>query len=292
MQPNSAGQTEAHQIEHVSADTPVDEIYSIYERDRALVIDDLAPPDRLKDFWDEVEEPLYSSSMEKDGFLGKKTHRLAGFVARFPMCHPFILDPTILAFMKKIIGRSSNFMLNTTQLIAIQPGESPGPLHRDRWAWRALPLPETFEIVVNCMWALTDFTIENGATHIIAGSAGLPDVTRTLDVLEEKDARLPDGRLLADMHTIQVEMTKGSVFIWGGAIYHAGGANRSDLDRVGMSITYVPASLRQEENMSLIAPPEVARDFPEKLQRLIGYEPGNWALGVVEDMQSPMTRLR
>jgi len=53
--------------------------------------------------------------------------------------------------------------------------------------------------------------------------------------------------------------------------------------RTGMALHYNLGWLRQEENQVLSAPPEVARHFPERLQRLIGYDLGGPYLGFVEE---------
>ena len=80
--------------------------------------------------------------------------------------------------------------------------------------------------------------------------------------------------------------------IYSGATYHGAGANRTDLPRVGMALAYAAIALRQEENQYLVVPPDVARELPETLQKLVGYELGHSALGFVNGMQSPMTLLR
>ena len=67
-------------------------------------------------------------------------------------------------------------------------------------------------------------------------------------------------------------MPKGSVALYLGATFHGGGENRSNDHRVGALFGYALGWLRQEENMYLACPPEVARTFPEKLQRLVGYD--------------------
>ena len=95
-----------------------------------------------------------------------------------------------------------------------------------------------------------------------------------------------------DLERFQAEMTLGSVLVYSGGMYHGAGANTSDQTRVGMSLSYIPASLRQEENQYLVTPPEVARELPKELQELIGYEMGNYVLGFVQNMKSPMTLLR
>jgi hypothetical protein len=62
-------------------------------------------------------------------------------------------------------------------------------------------------------------------------------------------------------------------------VFHGGGTNQSDGERIGINITYALGWLRQEENQYLSCPPEIARDLPAPLQDLLGYTVGSYALG-------------
>jgi ectoine hydroxylase-related dioxygenase (phytanoyl-CoA dioxygenase family) len=68
-----------------------------------------------------------------------------------------------------------------------------------------------------------------------------------------------------------------------------GGANRSNDVRIGINVDYVLGWLRQEENQYLTYSLDEVRGFPERIQRLLGYEPGAYALGYIEGGRSPMT---
>ena len=83
-------------------------------------------------------------------------------------------------------------------------------------------------------------------------------------------------------------MGTGSVLFYTGALYHGGGANRSDEVRYGLNLTYNLAWLRQEENQYLAVPLDVARTLPEPLLRLMGYARGAYALGYVDDLRDPL----
>jgi ectoine hydroxylase-related dioxygenase (phytanoyl-CoA dioxygenase family) len=87
-------------------------------------------------------------------------------------------------------------------------------------------------------------------------------------------------------------MEQGSVLLYTGALYHGGGANRSDAVRLGLNITYNLAWLRQEENQYLSVPREIARELPESLLRLMGYAQGAYALGYVDDLRDPIEVVR
>jgi len=47
------------------------------------------------------------------------------------------------------------------------------------------------------------------------------------------------------------EMKAGSVLIWTGSLYHGAGENRSDVNRIELTIQDMLAWLRQEENQYL-----------------------------------------
>jgi ectoine hydroxylase-related dioxygenase (phytanoyl-CoA dioxygenase family) len=72
---------------------------------------------------------------------------------------------------------------------------------------------------------------------------------------------------------------------------HGGGANRSGAARVGVNIDYVLGFLRQEENQYLTYSLDEVGKMPERVQRLLGYEPGAYALGYIDGGRSPMTLL-
>ena len=60
------------------------------------------------------------------------------------------------------------------------------------------------------------------------------------------------------------------------------GANGSDRPRPGLILEYVVSWLRPQETQLVAVPPEVARDLPERLQELIGYNVYPPFLGYVD----------
>ena len=83
-------------------------------------------------------------------------------------------------------------------------------------------------------------------------------------------------------------MTKGSVLLYTGSIFHGGGANTTTTSRIGMNVGYSLGWLRQEENQYLACPPEIARTLPEGLLRLMGYQRGSYSIGYADDMREPL----
>jgi ectoine hydroxylase-related dioxygenase (phytanoyl-CoA dioxygenase family) len=110
------------------------------------------------------------------------------------------------------------------------------------------------QVVLNTMWALDDFTEENGATLVVPGSHRTAPEQR------------PD-----DAAAVPATMPAGSVMLYSGTVWHGGGANRTSERRLGVILEYVVGWLRAQETHVLAVPPEVVRTLPERLQELLGY---------------------
>jgi ectoine hydroxylase-related dioxygenase (phytanoyl-CoA dioxygenase family) len=178
----------------------------------------------------------------------------------------------VLGTLDEVLGdHTTNYQLHLTQVIDIGPGEPAQLVHRDQWAFDFFPFPKGYEVECHTMWAMSDFTDENGATRVIPGSHRWEDKLR------------PDPS-----ETVGAAMPKGSVFIYVGSVYHGGGANRSDAHRLGINVGYTLAWLRQEENQYLACPPDVARELPVELAKLVGYSRAAYALGYFGDLQDPL----
>ena len=89
------------------------------------------------------------------------------------------MHPLALGAARTFLGHATNIQLHLTQAIAIGPGETAQPIHRDQWAFDFFPFPAGYDVQCNTIWALTDFTEENGATRVVVGSNAAADGTRS-----------------------------------------------------------------------------------------------------------------
>ena len=262
-------------IERLPATTTPERVSEALARDGCVVIERLAPEATMRAAQAELAPWIEATPLGRDDFAGRRTRRTGGLVARSPLCRELIQHPLILASTRALLAGATSFQLHLTQLIAIGPGEPAQLIHRDQWAFDFFPFPKGYEVQCNTIWAMSDFTAENGATRVIPGS----------HLFEDK-------RQFAHEDCEAAEMPAGSVFVYTGAVYHGGGANRSDATRYGLNLTYARSWLRQEENQYLSVPLEVARELPDELLRLIGYQRGAYALGYVDDVRDPLEVLR
>lgn len=261
-------------VRHVPSNATVEEASEVLAADGCVVIDDLVDPGVLDRLEAELA-PFMAATPYGDDFSGERTRRTGGLVARAPTSHDLVMHPTVTGAVSSVLGHATAFQLHLTQVISIEPGQPAQYVHRDQWAFDFFSFPAGYEVTCNTIWAMTDFTEENGGTRLIPGSHRYDDKLR-----------------FTEADTEAAEMRKGSVLLYTGALYHGGGPNRSDATRHGVNITYCVGWLRQEENQYLSVPPEVARELPDDLLRMIGYAPGAYALGYVDDLRDPIAVLR
>ncbi len=262
-------------IAHLPSDAYPDEVAAAVARDGAVIVEAVAPAALLDRIESELHPYLQATPAGPDEFSGTRTRRTGSLIARSPSCRELVMHPLALGTARIVLGHATNMQLHLTQAIAIGPGETAQPVHRDQWAFDFFPFPPGYEVQCNTIWALTDFTDENGATRVVPGS----------NAREDKLTFGPDD-------TEPAEMARGSVLFYSGSVYHGGGANRSHATRTGLNITYNVAWLRQEENQYLSVPLEVAATLPTELLRLMGYDRGAYALGYIDDLRDPIEAVR
>jgi len=188
-------------------------------------------------------------------FEGQHTLRVYNLLARGERVFESVpVHDKILPIVERVLDPGC--LISSLSSITILPGERPQPIHADD---QLIPLPKPHvPLVCNTMWALTDFTEENGATRLIPAT--------------HKADKNPEVSLDEDRSgTIAAVMKRGSVLIWNGSLWHGGGANRSTERRVGLAMNYCVGWMRQQENQQLGIPQEVARAFSPRLRKLAGF---------------------
>jgi len=238
------------------------------------IVDDVADPALLDQLEREALPYIEASAAGRDEYDGRHTRRTGMLVARCPAARTMVMHPTVVGTVKHFLSHVTAVQLHLTQIISIEPGETQQKVHRDQMAFDFFPFPADYHVQCNTIWALTDFTAENGATHILPGTSGMPD----------------DEAMLVPQ--LQAEMRRGSVLFYDGKVLHGGGANRSTGVRRGVNITYAVGWVRQEENQFLACSPEIARTLDDDLLKMMGYQQGAFALGYVGDQQDPLSLLR
>ena len=263
-------------IPRCAADVTAAEVSAALRDHGTVIIEQLAGADLCDRVGAELEPWLAETPTGGDDFSGRKTRRTGALLTRCPSSVEMVAHPLILDVVDRTLwSEKTTFQLHLTQSIAIGPESPPQTLHRDQWCFDFFPFPSDVDVEVSSIWALDDFTELNGATRVVPDSH-----------------RLPNGTRFAYEESMPAEMSRGSVVLYLGSTFHGGGANRSDRVRIGINVDYVLGWLRQEENQYLSYTLDEVRQFPERVQRLLGYEVGAYALGYIDGGRSPMELLR
>lgn len=217
------------------------------------IVERLAPAEVIDRVNEELEPWFRATPHCRGDFYGWNTTRFGAVLLKSRASHALVLNELVLAIMDDVLGPHCDwYQLNLSQGIRIHPGERQQVPHRDEEMWPCAK--GRAEYLVNVMWALSDYTGDNGATLLWPRSQ--------FDALS-REVRQEDAVIAA--------MPRGSALVYLGSVTHCGGANRSDASRTGLILSYSLGWLKQYENAFLTYPPRVAGEFSKPIRDLLGY---------------------
>ena len=239
-------------------------MFAALDSDGAVIVRDFLSPSTLQQFRDDIEAHVSDREVGSRAdseifrrFWGANTKRFTRLAHRSRAFVDILTDPLYLAVADQVLlPNASDYWMNTGQMMILAPGQSTQALHRDADNWPNMNRPNGFEVTLSCMFAIEDFTVENGATRVVPGSHRWDDYER----------RATPGEVT------QAVMPAGSGMIYSGRVLHGGGANvSSDESRWGLHVSFVLGWLVPEEALPLSAPWECVKDQPERVQQLLGW---------------------
>jgi ectoine hydroxylase-related dioxygenase (phytanoyl-CoA dioxygenase family) len=246
-------------------------VAEIADRGYTIVPDAIEP-----DLIDAIADDLTRIERDNDvkpatnDFEGSRTIRIYNLLAHGAVYERIPVHANVLPVVEGVLD--SGCLVSSLSSISIDPGETGQPIHADD---QLMPLAKPHApTVCNTMWALTDFTDDNGATRLVPGSH-----------LADHD---PDYG--GDYETVPAEMRRGSVLIWHGSLWHAGGANTTDARRVGIAMNYCAGFIRQQENQQLGIAASTVKGFSPRLRQLVGYSVYQGLIGHI-DRRDPVELL-
>lgn len=226
-------------------------------RDGAVVVTGLAEPRLVDTIRAELRPRLDASGLKsRSDFNGSRTLRSNSVLSAAPSAAELVDHDMLVGVADAILlPHCATYQVGSMTAIEILPGESAQALHRDDSLY---PIENAgMELQIGVMWALDDFTAENGGTRVVLGSHRFLRSWHLPGVSDWESAAMP----------------KGSALFYMGSTWHGGGANQSNAPRSGLINTYSLGWLRQESNQYLETPPEAAAQFGPRLRALLGYTP-------------------
>lgn len=289
--------TTGPQIVKHAADVDPETAAATLLKDGGVIIDKLLDETALQGINGDLEPHLQAAQdakgeIQENSIIKKNQTVLDGLVSKSSHFIDLIDHPLLTGVADRILKKNCvNYQVNGTSINQLEPGAPAQEFHRDDSNY-PMPSPRC-EMLIVTMWALTDFTRENGATMVVPGSHRWDDSKRQLmhhgltNLLPE-DLRQPQPDQIA-----YAEMQAGSCLMFLGSTLHAGGANTTqDQVRRGMYLGYSLGWLRQEENQYLSIPAELARQIPDSALKLLGYEMHGGLTGWVGYGRDPIEHFR
>ena len=186
----------------------------------------------------------------RNSFEGLRTQRIYSVLSRTRVCDRLVDNPRVLAVLDQLL--MPNYLLSALQAINIQPGEIAQLAHHDD-GFYPIPRPRA-PLTAATIWAIDDFTADNGATMVIPGS-------------HRWGQRPPNP----EDQAISVVMPAGSCVFFVGTLWHGGGANNATRERLAVTAQYCQPWLRPMEAFTLSISREIARTVSDDIRRMLGY---------------------
>lgn len=212
------------------------------------VVDDVLDPTTVAEARARVEH-LYTHD---PGVEAKRTSPLETMhVENLPdkgkIFESFFMNPRVLPLAERLLGR--DLIAQDVWSFGIPSGAPAYRLHSDD----DVRSPGTPLSVVT-IYALTDFTKENGGTRIVPGSHWIP--------------RYPEPRTYTG--EISIAAPAGSCVVLLGSTWHSSGANRTDTVRTSMSCYFSKPWIKQYIDFSRSLSAEVLDRATPKARRILG----------------------
>jgi ectoine hydroxylase-related dioxygenase (phytanoyl-CoA dioxygenase family) len=202
--------------------------------------------------------------MGRNDFEGERSQRVYSLAAKGAPFLALAEHPRVVRLLDAKLMKG--FLLSTMQSIRLHPGENAQAWHTDD-AFYLSPRPRP-TLGVSVIWAIEDFTRENGATEVIPGS-------------HLWGAEHPDDRAHDEVPAV---MPAGSVIIFDAGLWHRGGENRGKGTRLAISPQYCQPWLRPQESQLLIVPPDRAKACSPRMRSMLGYSIHPPFIGQVDGM--------
>ncbi len=250
-------------------DTQTETRLAELERDGYTILERVIEKDLVERILSEIHrvEQLGASAPRGNALEGFHTLRTYNLLAKSPVFQEMPVHPAVLPLVERVL--EPECLLSGMTSMNIGPGEVAQPLHPDDFQI-GVPRPHA-PLICTTIWALTDFTEENGATRLVPGSHQL-------------DHLPPHGEAV---ESIPAEMPAGSVLVFHGSLWHGSGRNRTtDVRRVGINVQYCAGFIRTQQNQYVGVPREITETFSDRLLELSGYALYKGISGHV-DGQSP-----
>lgn len=183
-----------------------------------------------------------------------RIHNLLEKDTAFDVC---LTHPALLAAVRHVLGQDVRLsMLNMRSQL---PGQKRQKLHVD---WYDGAEPGGDFKVCNGIWALDDFTAENGATRVVPRSHRSATVPK--QALEDRYADSDDD--------VRIFASAGDLIVFNSHLWHSGMDNRSDGPRAGVNAFFCRADQKPEMDQEALLSASTRARFTAEAREILGVD--------------------
>jgi len=242
----------------LKSDPNTEEVAESLRASGVVVIENFLSDDEVDLILDQLSGAIDKIPIAGDEFTGRRSQVISTVVKRSERYREFLVSELYQSTVNSILGDNcETWRLSASSLMSVFEGGQPQVMHRDEdlyrtWVDRS---PESPSYLLSSILAMTDFTLENGATRFVPDSH-----LQKIDTAHNPQIEVP------------AEMPKGSLAFWLGSTLHGLGVNTTAKPRRGLISISAVGWLRQEENFYGSVPQDLAREYPERLQQMLGWQ--------------------
>lgn len=286
----TAPQDEGHYSYREHSDEERKRLLEILYRQGYVVVPDCIDPELLVPV-NACADELYAEQAKAMPDEPKQTQAvITNLVGSGPQFSRLLAQPNLIGMVTSVLGEDC--LLSSASMRDVYSGCEEQLIHtddllyagRDDWFKR----PVTSQLSLVAAVALVDQVTARGTTVLFPGShmwEESPDIVEKPDYEAKSAEYNEDMRQWAGKHkrtdAIHAEMKAGSMVIWLGATWHAGGAYTApggETRRVAI-FNFCRGIFRQQENQMAGITHQQAADMPQAVQRLLGYTMSDTGLG-------------
>jgi hypothetical protein len=218
------------------------------------IFNNIVAPNILDDLRIDIERheercrAVYEKNGVADGMEGCAHHVFGTGDSMDDFLYMFYLDEYIQAYF------DAEYILNTYGALNNRPYSKNSYAHGHRFHRDVRTFSGDFRLMLNMLVMVDDFTVENGATKVVAGSHQVKE--RPTDDFFEKNA-------------VQALGNAGSIILFNSNLWHSAAPNKTNHPRKALTLNFSRAFIKPQFDYLRA----LGTDFPknDKMRQLLGY---------------------